>query len=145
MKRIGSLFTDTVRLHHKFHRKVFHDYNLHRGQHRVLHILFREEVMKQVELAKRLDITAATLTRMVQSMERNGFLTRYKDEKDQRVTLLKLTELGKNTHIEIDKILEKRDREIFKDFTTQEKEVFINLLYKIQNSIEVGSNIENNN
>lgn len=144
MDRIGSLFTDTVRMHHKFYRKVFHDFNLHRGQHRVLNILIQKNGIKQVELAKRMSITAATLTRMVQSMERNGFLKRYKDEKDQRVTLLKLTELGRRTHIEIDQILEKRDKEIFRAFSDDEKDIFISLLYKIQDSIERGSIIENN-
>ncbi|MXO59781.1 MarR family transcriptional regulator [Altererythrobacter salegens] len=51
----------------------------------------------QVEIAKRLRIEGPTLTRMIDTLEKDGLVTRMPDPADRRSKLLKLTQEGEET------------------------------------------------
>lgn len=145
MDTLISLFTDTSRLHHKYHHKIFESFNLHRGQGRLLHKLAEADGITQKELATRLNITPATLTRMVQNMEKNGLISRRTSESDNRKILIHLTDEGLKTREELHKRLIIDDSKIFQDFTDQDKEQLELMLLKIQNQLKKEINCENNN
>ena len=54
---------------------------------------------KVTEIAKKLKVTAGTLTAAVIPLEKKGYLIRVKDEKDKRVVKLQSTDLGKQAQI----------------------------------------------
>ncbi len=92
-----------------------------------------------------MNVTAATLTRIVRNMEKNGFITRHISPKDQWITLIYLTEKGVETRSLIDAKLRAVDRKIFKKFTSDEKAVLQNMLLRIQEQLLEEINGENNN
>jgi len=145
MEKLGSIFTDTSRLHHRYHHAIFTSFNLHRGQNRLFDKLQESEVISQTELAHRMNIAPATLTRMVQNMEKNGYVSRQTDKNDQRVTLIHLTPKGIETRSIIAKKLRAMDCKIFKNFTTREQEILHKMLLRIQEQLIEEINIENNN
>lgn len=145
MDTLISIFTDTSRLHHKYHHTVFESFNLHRGQGRLFDKLEAGDGISQKELARRMNITPATLTRMVQNMERHGLVTRITDSKDQRITLITITEKGLEIKAKLNEKLKIVDGKIFKNFTQDEKDLLENMLIRIQNQLKMEIENENNN
>ena len=70
--------------------------DLHVGQEMFLLRLSEEDGMMQSELANRACVQQATVTRMLDRMERSGLVTRCKDPDDQRVSRVHLTERGRD-------------------------------------------------
>lgn len=135
MKNIGSIFTDTARLHHRYHHNIFTSNNLFPGQNRLFDKLSDSGEISQKELAKKMNIAPATLTRMVQNMEKRGYLSRQKDINDQRITLIRLTPKGIEAHLSINKKLKAVDKHIFKHFTEEETRILKDMLKRIQNQL----------
>ncbi len=73
----------------------------HHRQAMCLVFLSQHPDIKQAELAQLLRIEPATLSSMLQRMERAGFVARRRDEADQRAVLVALTDEGR---AEIDRI-----------------------------------------
>lgn len=74
----------------------FYERNLGMSQSRVmlLHELMHSGEISQIELAHRLGIEAALLTRFAKQMEASGLLSRRVDPRDNRFTLVTLTPAG---------------------------------------------------
>ena len=65
------------------------------SQQRVLGILKKHNgEMTTSQLAEELDIRPSSVSELIKKLEKSGFVTRKKDEKDKRVTLIHLTESG---------------------------------------------------
>ncbi len=60
-------------------------------------IMHSPELSPQVDIAKRLRIEGPTLTRMLDSLEKDGLVERIPAPRDRRTKLLKLTEAGETT------------------------------------------------
>src|ERR1700687_4371992 len=70
--------------------------NLYQGQPPLLRELWEEEGLTQTELAIRLKLTPPTITKMLQRMEKSGFIQRKPDPDDQRVSRVYLTSAGRD-------------------------------------------------
>ncbi len=132
---IESLIGDICRYHHGQHREAFHSLGLHHGQHRLLFQLWKHEGLTQSELAAKMEIQPATLTRMVQRMERAGFLSRRADEHDERISRVYLTERARRIKTEVkDRRIRLSERAV-KDFSPEEKEILTNLLIRLRENM----------
>lgn len=82
------------------------------------------------------DIKSSTAIQFVNSLEKHGYIVRMNDPKDKRVTLVTLTDYGK----EVGKIISKRNHEMVqKILATQEKEELehaFQVIHKMINTIE---------
>lgn len=145
MDALVSIFTDTSRLHHRYHHTIFESFNLHRGQAPLLNKLAETDGISQKELANRMNISPATLTRMVQNMEKNGLVKRHTDLHDQRITIISLTTKGIEVRAQIKEKMGVIDEKIFKNFSTNEKDNLKDMLLRIQTQLKQEINNENNN
>lgn len=112
-------------------------YNLHAGQELFLQQVLCRGTMTMNELAENLEVTGATVTRMAERLEKNGFLTREKCCNDQRVVKVNLTEKGEEatTHI-IDVTWNKLEEQIVKNMNTEERMLLKRLLMQVLENIE---------
>ena len=82
------------------------------------------------------EIKSSTAIQFVNSLEKHGYIVRMNDPKDKRVTLVTLTDYGK----EVGKIISKRNHEMVqKILATQEKEELehaFQVIHKMINTIE---------
>ncbi|MBF0993025.1 MAG: winged helix DNA-binding protein [Granulicatella sp.] len=82
------------------------------------------------------EIKSSTAIQFVNSLEKHGYIVRMNDPKDKRVTLVTLTDYGK----EVGKIISKRNHEMVqKILATQEKEELeqaFQIIHKMINTIE---------
>jgi DNA-binding MarR family transcriptional regulator len=91
------------------------------AQYGLLHGLAGEECgMSARELADLADLTPATVTQMLESMESSGLITRMRSEEDRRVVLSALTEKGAEIIYERRAQMEPRWRAAMDEFETAE-------------------------
>jgi len=88
--------------------------------------------LPRVELAKRMLVSASTVTRMVAPMEKIGLVGREVDARDARMTFVTLSEAGKTKLIEAQETFAKYASYIFEDrWSQEEKDQFSSLLYRL--------------
>lgn len=118
---LGFLFGEISRLHHSRAHSIFAQHGFHRGQNRILFMLWKGDGVTQKEMADRLNLAPATITDVLQRMEKSALIDRMADPEDQRITRVYLTEKGKSLKREVFDLLKSLEEESFKGFTMEEK------------------------
>jgi DNA-binding MarR family transcriptional regulator len=129
------LLAQVCRIHHGRARELLHEIGLYRGQPPLLDILYDAEGLTHSELAMRLQIAAATVTKMLQRMEKAGFLSRRADPADQRVSRVYLTEAGREIRTEMRARLDRLAEETLAGFSAEERELLRGLLLRVQENL----------
>ncbi|MGT2930320.1 zinc-dependent MarR family transcriptional regulator [Streptococcus dentasini] len=110
------------------------DLELTNTQEHILMLLAQERLTNS-ELAKRLNISQAAVTKAVKAMIRQDLLVTTKDSADARISYYSLTEIAKNVAQEHDEhhqaTLSVYDN-ILKDFSVEDQEVIASFLEKLE-------------
>ena len=139
---IGEKTSDFFFLFHTLNRgyhccinKISQEIGLSKGQPPVLLFLDKENTRTQRELADFLNIKPASVTDVLQRMEKNGLVERKRGENDLRTMHVSITEKGKEKSSEF--LLKERDLDdlFFKGFEENEKEVFLRLFAKMTENL----------
>lgn len=77
--------------------------------------------LARVELAKRMHVSASTITRMAAPMEKIGLLDREVDERDARLAFVVLTDAGQAKSTEVTATFAKQAGNFFQDRWTQDE------------------------
>jgi DNA-binding MarR family transcriptional regulator len=88
---LGFLLCDTARLLRRRFDSRVRDLGLTRAQWQVLGTVSKLEGLKQAALAERLEIEPITLTRLLERMEKGGWIRRVADKSDRRTRQVFLT------------------------------------------------------
>ncbi|QIB28218.1 MarR family transcriptional regulator [Caloranaerobacter azorensis] len=100
-----------------------------------LYYLGKYAGIKQKELAEKMNIKDSTVARLIDRMEREGYVIRVKDLEDKRITKLYLTEKG----IELrEKLLpegKKMSEILSKNITDEEMEIFKRVIKKMVDNV----------
>jgi len=132
---LDFLLAQVARLHHARAHALLEAIGLYRGQPPVLHALWEQEGRTHTELAERLHVRPATMTRMLQRMEKAGFITREPDAEDQRVSRVYLTKAGRAIRAKVQAVWQTMEEESFAGFTRQERATLRQLLLKIRENL----------
>lgn len=92
---IGQVLVQVCRAHRNKAQELLARVDLYPGQEFLLYNLWSRDGLPQSELAERLCVQPATLTRMLDRMEKAGFVVRQPDADDQRVSRIYLTPEGR--------------------------------------------------
>lgn len=118
------------RSHLSYMVKELEAYRIGSGQFDFLMVLYHKDGISQETLAKILDVSKATSTRAIQSLEKEGYVYRQRDENDLRAYRVYLTEKGKEMRgVILEKLISFVDT-LLSDFTPEEKEIFRLLIRK---------------
>jgi DNA-binding MarR family transcriptional regulator len=118
---LDSLFAQICRLKHARVHTLLEALGLYRGQPSVLQALWEQEGLMHTELARRLRVQPATITKMLQRMEKTGFVERRSDPDDHRVSRVYLTEAGRAVRADVQQVWCRLEREAFAGFTHNEQ------------------------
>ncbi len=124
----GKLLEDRV-------RKGLSTAGIHHGQGRVLEAIARNGELSQIEIAEGLHIERATVTNMIQRMEKNGLIARSKDAGDQRAKRVRLTAAGKRAEAHVKKVWDEVERDIRKSIPEDMVGPTGEMLTKIRNGL----------
>jgi len=91
--------------------------------------------MTQRELEEYLDLSKSTLSGVLKTMEKNGFVEKIPSETDRRVMVVTLTPKGNKTYSEAMEKFSDLDRKVFAGMDDEEMAVLAKALEKIRNNI----------
>ena len=104
---------------------------LHPGQVMLCRILAESPNLSQRELAERVRITPATVTIMIQKMEKAGLIERRVDGSDQRVTRISLTEQGHRADEDASRLIGGFLNETIGQLSPEDSEAFSRILAQL--------------
>jgi len=132
---MDSLLAQVSHLHYTRAHQLLEAVGLYRGQPPVLGILWDEEGLTHTELAQRLDKTPSTITKMLQRMEKTGFVIRPPDAEEQRVSRVYLTDTGRAIKTQVQAIWETMEAETFAGFTLEERVLLRRFLIQLRDNL----------
>jgi len=133
---VGMMLGDTSKRLHECFRKASDLMGLPQSYHPFLFHLDHEDGVTQLELSRKVHLSAPTVSVTLAKMERDRLLTRRQDEKDQRIIRVFLTDEGRKfnhrVHLEIQKV----DRRLIDGFTDEECAQIKTLLRRMNENLE---------
>lgn len=107
------LLVQISKLHRARAHALLEELGLYQGQPLVLFALWEREGLTHGEMAARLNIQPATMSKMLQRMEKAGFLERRADDQDERVSRVYLTQAGRNIEAQVQDVWQRLEAETF--------------------------------
>jgi DNA-binding MarR family transcriptional regulator len=107
------LLGQVCRLHYARAHALLEEVGLYRGQPPLLYALWKLDGQTHGELATRLHVQPATMTRMVRRMAGAGFVERRSDPRDERVSRVYLTDRGRAIRSEVEAVWTALEAETF--------------------------------
>lgn len=106
-------------------------YNLTVGQPKILDFLLEHDGIEQKEIAQGCHIEPATLTSLLNRMEKNDLIERRTLNGNRRSFYIFLTENGRKKACIVKQIFEDIEKKIFHGFSDEERFLLMKLLLKV--------------
>lgn len=126
----------TSQMHRRMLEKNMEGTGIHRAQHRLLMTLSDSHFLSQVELARHLGVSAATIAVSLKSMEKEGLICRKAKSEDNRANFVELTERGKQIAEQSKAYFDALDEQMYQGFTGEERKRLSEFLDRIYNNME---------
>ena len=139
---IGYVLSDVARLMRTVFDRRVRGIGLTRAQWLVLTRLYRRPGASQTELAVMLEIDRANAGRMLDRMEKNGWVERRADSEDRRINRLYLTDDARRAHKAMWAIAEATVDDALAPLSEREREQFTRLAARVKGRLQslAGSN-----
>jgi DNA-binding MarR family transcriptional regulator len=134
-ENLNHLLVHVCRAHYVRTHELLEKIGLYRGQPPLFKILWKHEGLSHSELAAKLEISLATTTKMVQRLEKGGFLERRPDPKDQRLSRVYLTEDGHRIRSEVEAVWDEMEEETFAGLSHAEKVQLAKMLSQVRENL----------
>ena len=106
------------------------------GQPKLLEYLSRYGPCRQRELADYFEIDSAAVSRMLDSMERSGFITRRTNQASRRCNLVEVTEKGKQAYAIWQQRCREMEQVLLQGFSAKDKEALFCYLSRIYQNFQ---------
>jgi DNA-binding MarR family transcriptional regulator len=130
-----AIFT-LARSHRALASQLLRDAGLFVGQEIMLMQLWEQDGQSQQSLGRMQGLDHSTIAKSVRRLEESGWVSRSRSEKDGRITIVSLTQAGRELMTEVIKAWNVLESETIADLTKQEKELLLKLSGKIVSNIE---------
>jgi len=135
---VGQLLAQVCRMTGGRLRAHMDRLGLHRGQGFALVHLWHHDGVPQRELAEAMHVSPASVTNMLQRMERDGWISRTRDESDQRIVRVFLTEKARGMRSKARTVFREMEEELASIYTAEEQETLKRLLTKLHDRFAPG-------
>ena len=133
---LDFLLAQICRLHYARMHALLEELGLYRGQPPVLFALWEQEGATHSELAARLHVRPATITKMIKRMEKAGFVERRSDPEDERVSRVYLTNEGRAIRTRVEQVWRTLEEETFREFNAKDRELLRRFFLKIRENLK---------
>jgi DNA-binding MarR family transcriptional regulator len=129
-----------VRTAESFKRVVsslFRQYDLSFPQYNILRVLDASEGGRTriTEVGRIMLVSGANMTGLAKRLEKNGFIQRNSDPRDERVTLLQITDKGKAVLKEIETTHDDLLENMLQGFSEEDRKIVYNLVRRLLRNI----------
>lgn len=135
-ERLGHLLNKVCGLRHRHMHKLLDDLGLYRGQPSMLNVLWAEDGMTHSQLAEQLNKSPATITKTVKRMEKTGFVERRPDPRDERLSRVYLTAVGRDIKSSVEGVWRSFEEQAFAGLGEEELAILRSLLLRICHNIK---------
>jgi len=111
-------------------------FGITRTQWIAIYYLGKFKSLNQKELSVKMNIKDSTLVRLIDRLERDGLALRIKNNKDRRMTHLKLTDMGKQKRAEMLPIGEEFVNCVSSGLSNEEIDTFRKVMNRLMENIE---------
>lgn len=115
--------------------EMLRELDLHVGQDNLLCKLWRDNGITQMQLTDYLNCEPPTVTNMVKTLEKKGFVYRKKDTSDGRVSRVYLTEKGLAVREPIEEVYRKQQDKLLKGLTEEERLLLHKFLQEMEKNL----------
>ncbi|WP_313960304.1 MarR family transcriptional regulator [Paenibacillus xylanexedens] len=132
-----NAFAMIARIRDHVNKRIVHELEQHEvtgivpSHGDVLMFLYREETLSIKMLAERVQRTQPTVTVLVNKLEKLGYVERSKSSEDSRVTMIRLTDKGKQLEPIFREVSNQINQMIYADLSEEQSEQLENLLSMI--------------
>lgn len=130
-----NIFTDMVRSHTAYMERQLAYLELSVGQGGVISVLGRNGSLTQNELARFRQVTPATISIMLDRMERDGLVVRDSMWGNNRANKVRLTEKGSELYARLDAFMASESDVVFNGLSDEEKEQVAEIFRKITDNV----------
>ncbi|SHN00321.1 MarR family winged helix-turn-helix transcriptional regulator [Actinacidiphila paucisporea] len=109
---------------------------LHYGQHHLLAALWRQDGRTPGEVAAKLHVTTPTVVKMADRMTTSGLLVRRRDDRDNRLVRLWLTDAGRALQEPVETARRDLEQQVTADLTEAELACLMDALAKVARTAE---------
>lgn len=124
------------RLHGSEVRQIMESEGLYFGQLPILEIVSEKGRCTQKEIVEALKVSAPSVAVSVKRLVKHGFLIKNNDEKDQRATLVSISDKGQEVAKACRQKFNELDARMFADFTESDMKHFHMLIEKLNQQLE---------
>lgn len=124
------------RSHRGLASQLLREIGLFAGQEIMLMQLWDEDGQSQHSLGRTLRVDHSTVAKSVRRLEESGLVTRKRSEQDKRVTLVSLTQAGRELESKVIDIWSRVESITTEDLSEQEKELLVKLSNKLAINID---------
>jgi DNA-binding MarR family transcriptional regulator len=135
-KELGKLFFSIGRLQSTRADQYLNQFGLFRGQGMLLKFLHHHDGLTHSEIAEKLEISPAAVTKVIKRLEEQNYLRRQPDPKDDRVSRVFIQPEGKKVEEEIHSIFHQLDDRMFQGFSEEELEILHGYLVRMQLNLQ---------
>ncbi|MCY9344414.1 MarR family winged helix-turn-helix transcriptional regulator [Bacillus inaquosorum] len=114
---------------------MLRELDLHVGQDNLLCRLWTEDGQTHNQLSERLNCEPPTVTNMVKTLEKKGFVYRKKDLTDGRVSRVYLTDQGLAVREPIEKVWTRQQEKLLRGLTGEDRQLLNELLQKMEENL----------
>ncbi len=133
---LGRLFVGLARLHSTRADQVMDQIGLFRGQGMLLKFLSKFDGQTLSEIAEKLEISPAAVTKVTKRMEEQNYLKRQPDPKDERVSRVFIQPEGQKKIEEVHRIFQELDNTTFQGFSDKELEQLRSYMLRMQTNLQ---------
>lgn len=123
IERFGLLLHDAARAYRRRFEEATASYGLSATQWRLLGLILREGPMQQGQLAERLDVEPISVSRLVDRMERAGWVRRGADPMDRRARIVIPSDHARQTFAQVKLVAEDLTETVLTGFSDAERQV----------------------
>lgn len=135
-KEVTHRMIVTNQMHRRMLECNLENSGIHRAQHRLLITLSEKSFASQVELARYLEVSPATIAVSLKALKREGLIVQKMREEDNRRNFVELTEKGRKHVEESCEFFDALDQQMYQGFTEEEKQRLCDYLDRIYNNME---------
>ena len=131
----GFLLTDSARLLRKLIDRRLQPLGLSRAQWSVLAILANHEGVSQSQISQELEIEKSTAGRLIDQVEKSGWIERRPIPGDRRLWSIHLTDQARQLLVEIERVVLHAREEMLRGLSAEQQDTLTDLLRTLKTNL----------
>lgn len=133
---VGTMMQKLVRALQLFERDQIKAYGFTTSQCYTILELYKSEGLTMNELSERMNLNSSTMTRILDNLVRDKYISRDKDESDRRIVVVSLTDAGKKIAQELDTTVKQYYKKIIDNIPEGQVEEILRSVSTLQKAFE---------